>query len=75
MPWRASRSPASGCNLRWKLRSNRPDRLKQLSRKRRDRSSSTMSDVKHLHDVAVDRKQNAIHVRPAAIEKLTDFSR
>ena len=35
--------------------------------------SPTMSDVENLDDITFDRKQNAVHIRPATVEKLTDF--
>jgi hypothetical protein len=40
-----------------------------------DRSTSTVSDVKHLHDIALDSKQNAIDVWSAPIEQLPNFNR
>jgi len=48
--------------------------LRQLSSKSREWPSATMPDMKNLHDVTFDRKQNPVHVRPTAIKKLTNFS-
>lgn len=32
-----------------------------------------MSDVQNLNDVALNRKQNAIHIRSATVQELPDF--
>ena len=40
-----------------------------------DSSAPTMPDVEHLNDVAVDRKQNSVNVRPATVEQLPYFNR
>lgn len=33
-----------------------------------------MPNVENLYDVTFDRKKDPIHIRPATVKKLTDFS-
>ena len=49
-------------------------RARRLSRTL-DVSAATVPDMEHLHDIAFDRKQDAVDVRAAAVEQLAYFSR
>jgi hypothetical protein len=37
-------------------------------------SAAPVSDVEYLHDVALDRKQNSVGMRSAAVQKLAYFN-
>lgn len=40
-----------------------------------DAAAASVADVEYLHDVAFDREQYSVDVRPAAVKKLPYFNR